>query len=99
VNVWPAAIKDVVMSLRPRTTGQLQILLDQPGPRVEPPLRIRIEMEAGVNGGEEELRKALEHEIRRRLIFSPAIELVPAGSLPRTELKSKLVRNLFEEQA
>jgi phenylacetate-CoA ligase len=97
VNVWPGAIKDVVMSLRPRTTGQLQILLDQPGPRVEPPLRIQIEMDAGVNGDEDALRKELEHEIRRRLIFSPAIELVPAGSLPRTELKSKLVRNLFEE--
>ena len=27
VNVWPSAIKDVVTSLHPRTTGALQILL------------------------------------------------------------------------
>ena len=27
VNVWPSAIKDVVTSLHPRTTGAVQILL------------------------------------------------------------------------
>lgn len=98
VNVWPGAIKDVVMSLRPRTTGQLQILLDQPGPRVEPPLRLQIEM-ADAAADEDDLRAALEHEIRSRLIFSPSIELVPPGSLPRTEMKTQLVRNLFAEAA
>jgi phenylacetate-CoA ligase len=96
VNVWPGAVKDVVMSLRPRTTGQLQILLDQPGPRVEPPLRLQVEM-ADTAVDEDDLRKALEYEIRSRLIFSPSIELVPPGSLPRTEMKTQLVRNLFAE--
>ena len=43
VNVWPSAIKDVVTSLHPRTTGALQILLPAPPPRVEPPLRIQVE--------------------------------------------------------
>jgi phenylacetate-CoA ligase len=96
VNVWPAAIKDVVTSLQPRTTGHMEVLLDQPGPRVEPPLRLRIEIAADA-GDEDELRTALEHEIRSRLIFSPSIELVPEGTLPRSEMKTQLVRHVYAE--
>jgi phenylacetate-CoA ligase len=90
VNVWPSAIKDVVMSMGPRTTGELRITLDQPGPLVEPPLRLTIEY-AG-DADLDELRSDLKHVIRERLIVTPQIELVPEGTLPRTELKSQLVQ-------
>jgi phenylacetate-CoA ligase len=43
VNVFPSAIKDVVGSLRSLTTGEIQVLLPEPGPKVEPPLRIKVE--------------------------------------------------------
>lgn len=32
VNVFPSAIRDVVGSLRPKTSGEIQVVLDQPGP-------------------------------------------------------------------
>jgi phenylacetate-CoA ligase len=43
VNVFPSAIKDVIASFRPRTTGDMWILLDKPGPSMQPPLRIQAE--------------------------------------------------------
>jgi len=43
VNVWPSAIKDVVMSFRPEISGEMVISLDTPGPKVTPPLRIKVE--------------------------------------------------------
>ncbi|HSB18048.1 MAG TPA: hypothetical protein VLE22_26590, partial [Bryobacteraceae bacterium] len=40
VNVFPSAVKDVVAGFYPRTTGEVQILLEQPGPAVPPPLKV-----------------------------------------------------------
>jgi phenylacetate-CoA ligase len=97
VNVWPSAIKDVVSALRPRTTGEIQILLDEPGPKVEPPLKIRVEYN---DGGQQprDVRKEIEDALRAKLIFQPQVELVPAGSLPRFEMKAQLVKRLWEDR-
>ncbi|MBI5503323.1 MAG: phenylacetate--CoA ligase family protein, partial [Deltaproteobacteria bacterium] len=43
VIVYPAAIDAVIASFIPRVTGEFRILLDEPPPRVVPPLRLRIE--------------------------------------------------------
>lgn len=95
VNVFPSAVKDVVMSLRPRTTGEIQIVLDQPGPRVDPPLKIRVE-----HGPETpplaELKHVIEATLRDKLIFSADVELVPPGTLPRYEMKARLVHKTYK---
>ena len=96
VNVFPSAIKDVVSQMRPKTTGEIQVLLEQPGPRVEPPLKIQAEYGAGVEDLQA-LKKEVEENLKNKLIFSPDVELVPAGSLPRFEMKAKLIRKLYEE--
>lgn len=95
VNVFPSAIKDVVMSLRPRTTGEVQILLEQPGPKVEPPLKLQVEQ--GLDEPDPAaLKKELEDLLRQKLIFTAQIELVPSGTLPRFEMKAQLIRKLYE---
>src|SRR4029453_2411923 len=38
VKVYPAAIRNLVQELAPLATGELRVVLDPPGPRVEPPL-------------------------------------------------------------
>ena len=96
VNVWPSAIKDVVTSLHPRTTGALQILLPAPPPRVEPPLRIQVEYGAQARDLRG-LKHELEELIRDKLIAKAAIELVPPDTLPRSEMKTQLTRKLYEE--
>jgi phenylacetate-CoA ligase len=96
VNVWPSAIKDVVTSLHPRTTGALQILLPSPPPKVEPPLRVQVEY--GHEASElDALRRELEGLIRDKLIVKADVELVPPDTLPRFEMKAQLIRKLYEE--
>lgn len=96
VNVWPSAVKDVVTSLHPRTTGALQILLASPPPKVDPPLRVQLEYgpEASDLG---ELKHELEQLIRERLIVKAEVELVPPETLPRYEMKAQLIRKVYEE--
>jgi phenylacetate-CoA ligase len=95
VNVFPSAVKDVIASFQPRTTGDMLILLEKPGPKVNPPVRIQAEYAHDV-GDRDDLKKDIEEELRQRLLFRSDLELVPEGTLPRFEMKAKLVRKLYE---
>jgi phenylacetate-CoA ligase len=98
VNVWPSAISDVITQLHPRTTGAMQVLLAAPPPKVEPPLRIQAEY--GAEATElDQLKRELEAMIRDKLIVQADVELVPAGTLPRFEMKAQLLRHLYQEPA
>lgn len=97
VNVFPAAIRDVVSSLHPETTGAVQVLLPRPGPRVEPPLRVVAEYGQGATDLAE-LRTTVQALIRSRLTVPAEVELVPPDTLPRSEMKSRLVRRLYESE-
>ncbi|WP_062432504.1 phenylacetate--CoA ligase family protein [Herbidospora daliensis] len=91
VNVFPTAIRDIVQTLHPRTSGVVQIVLPGPGPRVEPPLRVEAEL-GEASGDPDVLRREIEELIRARLSVRASVELVPPGSLERTEMKSRLTR-------
>lgn len=93
VNVWPSAISDVVAALRPRTTGALQVLVPGPPPLVPPPLKVKVEHGPDVRDPAA-LRAELEALMRDKLIARIEIELVPPGTLPRFEMKSRLVHRL-----
>lgn len=96
VNVFPSAVKDVVASLRPRTTGEIQVLLDKPGPSVEPPMKIQVEYSKDV-GNLNALKHEIENLLKEKLVFKAEVDLVPEGTLPRFEMKAKLIRKLYEE--
>lgn len=92
VNVYPSAVLDVVSSFAPQTTGEMAIMLDRPGTRQEPPLRVVVEHGAEP-GALDALKHRLEAEIRQRLIFRAQVELVPPGTLaPKGAMKRQLVR-------
>ncbi|MGN9786430.1 phenylacetate--CoA ligase family protein [Nonomuraea sp. ZG12] len=91
VNVFPTAIRDLVQTLHPRTNGVVQIVLPSPGPSVEPPLRV--EVEVGEEPGDQDgLRHEIEDLIRARLTVRASVAIVPPGSLERSEMKSRLTR-------
>lgn len=96
VNVWPSAIKDVIMSLRPHTTGEMQIQLTEPGPSVEPPLPIRVEYGSDVENLQS-LKQDIEAALHEKLIFTASVELVPPSTLPRYEMKAQLLRKVYEQ--
>jgi phenylacetate-CoA ligase len=84
VNVFPAAVREVVAGFHPRVTGAILIQPRSRGVRQDLPLRIAVEGEAG-------LAAAITAEIRNRLTFTPELRMVAPGSLPRSDYKSKLV--------
>ncbi len=90
VNVFPSAVRDVVASFRPRTTGEIQVVLKEPGPRVTPPLRVVAECVTDRDG----LQHQIEEKLKAVLSVPAAVELVAAGTLPRYEMKGQLVRRI-----
>jgi len=97
VNVYPAAIRDTVASLSPRTTGAIEVQLYEPPPEGwNPPIHVKVEHGPDVDDPEQ-LKQEMESLIRERLIFRANIEMVPPDSLPKFEYKAKLVRKHYEE--
>lgn len=95
VNVFPSAVRDIVQTLHPRTTGAVQVVLPEPGPKVEPPLRV--EAEWGERPGDhEELRHSIESLLRSRLSVRVSVTLVPPGTIARSQMKTKLTRVVGE---
>jgi len=94
VNVFPSAVKDVVSSFHPRTTGEIQIVLDQPPPKVTPPMKITAEHAGGVSNLDG-LKHEIEQKIKSTLTVAATVTLVPPGTLPRYEMKGQLVKKAY----
>ncbi|MBW2026315.1 MAG: AMP-binding protein [Deltaproteobacteria bacterium] len=92
VNVYPEAIRTAILKFSPRVTGYFRILLDKPGPLVQPPLNIRIEYGVGVK--EKDL-SALEQEMtryfREEIRVTPKFQWVPPETLPREKKKTRYI--------
>jgi phenylacetate-CoA ligase len=95
-NLFPSAVREVVASFRPRVGGPILMRPAHTGVRQDVPPRVIVELADG-EPGDEELAGAIQAEIRGKLVTSTAVELVPYGTLPRSEYKSRLVD--FSESA
>jgi len=99
VNVYPAAIKEVVASFAPQTTGEIRVVLDEPGPAVKPPLKIRVEYGYGIKKDQlEDLSNTIKKKMREVLRFTPQIEFLPPDTLERTTHKTKLIEKRYEKK-
>jgi phenylacetate-CoA ligase len=88
VNLFPAAVREVVNQFAPAVTGVIMIRPRAPGVRQEPPLPVSVEVATAPDAS---LAERIQAQIRAALLVTTEIELIPAGSLPRSEYKSKLV--------
>jgi phenylacetate-CoA ligase len=90
VNVFPSAVREVVSAFAPAVSGHILVRPTAPGVKQDPPLPIQVELR-----GENEARPTLADEIRQRLrdvlVVQTQVELVPWGTLQRSEYKSQLV--------
>lgn len=102
INVYPAAVKNVVNAFVPRVTGEMRVVLDQPGPRVEPPLKVKVEHGLGVAESDfASLKKEIEDKMSAQLKVRPEVIFVAPNSLERAagpSAKGKLVEKLYEEK-
>jgi phenylacetate-CoA ligase len=96
VKVYPAAVKNVIQELVPLASGSFRIVLDEPGPRVVPPLRITVERGESVDdSGAERLTNELAQRLHQRLSVRPEITVVAWGTFPRTAHKETLIERRY----
>lgn len=90
VNVFPSAVREVVNRFAPTVTGVVSVRPAAKGVRQAPPLKVIVELsEARV--APEGLRERIESDIRATLVVTTAVHLVPPGTLPRSDYKSRLL--------
>ena len=90
VNVFPTAIRDVVGAFAPRVSGHILVKPRPTGVKQEPPLPVAVELARDVEV-DDELARAIRERLRDVLVVSTDVELVPFGTLRRSEYKSALV--------
>ncbi|MEA2471389.1 MAG: phenylacetate-CoA ligase [Thermoleophilaceae bacterium] len=90
VNVFPSAVREVVSAFRPEVSGHVLVKPRTAGVKQEPPLPVVVELARGVEAGGE-LAETIRSRLRDTLVVQARVELVPWGTLRRSEYKSKLV--------
>jgi phenylacetate-CoA ligase len=90
VNVFPSAVREVVGAFAPDVSGHVLIRPQAPGVKQDPPLPVAVEL-ARDREADADLAEAIRERIRDVLVVQTRVELVPWGSLRRSEYKSRLV--------
>jgi len=90
VNVFPSAVREVVSAFAPEVSGHVLVRPQAPGVKQEPPLPVSVELARDATA-DAVLAEAIRERLRDVLVVQTRVELVPWGSLRRSEYKSKLV--------
>jgi phenylacetate-CoA ligase len=92
VNVFPSAVREVVAAFAPRVSGHILVKPQAPGVKQDPPLPVAVELAPGART-DHSLAESIRERLRAVLVVQTRIELVPWGTLQRSEYKSKLVQH------
>ncbi len=92
VNVFPSAVREVVSAFAPRVSGHILVKPQADGVKQEPPLPVSVELGRG-GTADAELAEAIRERVRNVLVVQTRVDLVPWGSLRRSEYKSRLVEH------
>jgi phenylacetate-CoA ligase len=95
VNVFPSAVREVVSAFVPEVSGHILVRPQAPGVKQEPPLPVSVELARDATA-DAALAEAIRERVRDVLVVQTHIELVPFGSLRRSDYKSKLVEHPAE---
>ena len=90
VNIFPSAIREVASSFAPDVSGHVLVKPQAPGVKQEPPLPVVVEVARGADANDS-LADAIRERLRDVLAVQTRVELVPWGTLRRSEYKSDLV--------
>jgi len=90
VNVFPSAVREVVSAFAPQVSGHILVKPQAAGVKQDPPLAVSVELAPGATA-DAALAEAIREKLRNVLVVQTRVELVPPGSLGRSEYKSKLV--------
>jgi phenylacetate-CoA ligase len=97
VNVYPAAIKNVINQFLPDVTGEIRIVLDAPPPRVIPPLKLRIEYGNHVKREDlPGLKNRITTSLHNKIKIRPEIEFVHEGTFIKELRKTPIFEKRYE---
>jgi phenylacetate-CoA ligase len=92
VNVFPAAVREVVAGFAPDVSGHILVRPPVPGVKQQPPLPVSVELARDARA-DAALADAIRRRLREALIVQTRVELVPWGTLQRSEYKTRLVEH------
>ena len=92
VNVFPSAVREVVGGFAPSVSGNIVVRPPAAGVKQEPPLPVAVELAHGVEH-DPALADAIRARLRDVLVVQTSVDLLPFGTLPRSEYKSRLVQH------
>ncbi|MGH3132810.1 MAG: phenylacetate--CoA ligase family protein [Gaiellaceae bacterium] len=90
VNVFPSAVREVVSTFAPEVSGHILVKPQAAGVKQEPPLPVAVELAPDASA-DDSLADAIRERLRDVLVVQTRVELLPWGSLRRSEYKSRLV--------
>jgi phenylacetate-CoA ligase len=90
VNVFPSAVREVVGVFAPEVSGRVLVRPREPGVKQEPPLPVAVELGREATA-DAQLATAIGARLREVLVVQAEVELVPWGSLQRSDYKSRLL--------
>jgi phenylacetate-CoA ligase len=93
VNVFPSAVREVVSGFAPDVSGHILVRPQAEGVKQEPPLPVSVELARDATRPPAQLADAIRERLRSVLVVQTRVDLVPFGSLQRSEYKSKLVEH------
>src|SRR5205085_3562675 len=88
VNVFPSAVREVVRTFAPGVSGHIVVRPRVPGVKQEPPLPVCVELARDATA-DPALADAIGARLRAALVVQARVALVPWGSLPRSDYKSR----------
>jgi phenylacetate-CoA ligase len=92
VNVFPSALREVVGEFAPAVSGHIRVRPRGAGVKQDPPLPVSVELARGA-AADAALADAIRERLRSVLVVQARVDLVPWGSLGRSEYKSRLVEH------
>jgi phenylacetate-CoA ligase len=92
VNVFPSAVREVVSDFAPAVSGHILVKPRAAGVKQDPPLPVSVELAPGATA-DATLAEAIRARLRNVLVVQTDVDLVPWGTLRRSEYKSKLVEH------
>jgi phenylacetate-CoA ligase len=90
VNVFPSAVREVVSGFAPAVSGYIAVRPASAGVKQEPPLPVAVELGPAAPA-DEALAERIRERLRETLVVQTRVELVPYGTLQRSDVKSKLL--------
>ncbi|MET0835774.1 MAG: phenylacetate--CoA ligase family protein [Thermoleophilaceae bacterium] len=92
VNVFPTAVREVVSGFAPEVSGHILVKPQAEGVKQEPPLPVSVELARG-RTADAALAEEIRDRLRNLLVVQTQVDLVPWGSLERSDYKSNLVEH------